>query len=139
MIVFDLECRAGGHRFEAWFGSSADYDAQQARGLLHCPQCDDRNVVKAVMAPAVPAKANRRPSDPADPRLAALRARISAECDDVGTGFAQEARARHEAAADGETVRGCFGETTLAQAADLVAEGVPVAPLPFRPQRLGDA
>ena len=34
MIVFDLECREGGHRFEGWFGSSADYDDQQARGLL---------------------------------------------------------------------------------------------------------
>lgn len=139
MILFDLECRGAGHRFEAWFGSSADYADQQQRGLLQCPLCDDRDVVKAVMAPAVPAKGNRRPSDPPDPQILALKARICAECDDVGRRFAEEARARHEAGERGETVRGCFGEATLSEAAGLLAEGVPLAPLPFRPGRLGDA
>jgi hypothetical protein len=37
MIVFDLECRAGGHRFEGWFASSEDFASQQARGLVVCP------------------------------------------------------------------------------------------------------
>ena len=58
MIVFDLRCGAG-HVFEAWFGSTADYDAQQARRLIACPVCDDTAIGKAVMAPAVPAKGNR--------------------------------------------------------------------------------
>jgi len=38
MIVFDLLCRDG-HRFEGWFGSAADFSAQQARGQLACPSC----------------------------------------------------------------------------------------------------
>ena len=58
MIVFDLRCGKA-HVFEAWFGSTADYDAQTARGLVACPICDDTRVAKAVMAPAVPAKSNR--------------------------------------------------------------------------------
>ena len=60
MIVFDLKCERQGHVFEAWFGSSADYADQQARGLLTCPICGDAQVVKAVMAPAVAAKGNSR-------------------------------------------------------------------------------
>ena len=38
MIVFDLKCTHA-HVFEAWFGSSADYEDQRARGLLTCPIC----------------------------------------------------------------------------------------------------
>lgn len=59
MIVFDLSCTQG-HRFEGWFGSSADYESQQKRGLLACPQCDCASVSKAPMAPAVPVKGNAR-------------------------------------------------------------------------------
>ena len=59
MIVFDLKCASHGHVFEAWFGSSADYEDQRARGLVACPICGDDEVTKAVMAPAVAAKGNR--------------------------------------------------------------------------------
>ena len=52
MIVFDLECRSGGHRFEGWFGSSDDFADQQARGLVACPDCGSPDVDKALMAPA---------------------------------------------------------------------------------------
>ena len=58
MIVFDLKCSAA-HVFEAWFGSSADYEAQAARGLVACPICGDTQTGKAVMAPAVAPKGNR--------------------------------------------------------------------------------
>ena len=34
MIVFDLCCAAGDHRFEAWFASSDSFVDQQARRLL---------------------------------------------------------------------------------------------------------
>ena len=59
MIVFDLECRAGGHRFEGWFGSSGDFAAQQARGLVCCPQCLSAEVIKAPMAPHLGRKGNQ--------------------------------------------------------------------------------
>ncbi|MCE7797269.1 DUF1178 family protein [Sphingobium sufflavum] len=62
MIVFDLKC-SHGHVFEAWFGSSRDYEAQQGRGLVSCPICHDPRVEKAVMAPAVAAKSNQRDGD----------------------------------------------------------------------------
>lgn len=59
MIVFDLRC-GNAHVFEAWFGSTGDYEAQGARGLIGCPICGSTDIVKAAMAPAVPAKSNRR-------------------------------------------------------------------------------
>jgi len=71
MIVFDLECTDGGHRFEGWFGSSDDFAQQQARGLVTCPQCGSHNVGKALMAPRLARKGNQRPDAPAQ-RPAAL-------------------------------------------------------------------
>lgn len=58
MISFDLSC-SHGHVFEAWFRSSADYDAQAAAALISCPQCGDSAVSKAVMAPNIGRKGNQ--------------------------------------------------------------------------------
>ena len=52
MISFALVC-ARGHGFDGWFGSSSDFDAQVAGGLLVCPVCGDASVTKALMAPNV--------------------------------------------------------------------------------------
>lgn len=142
MIVFDLKCGQG-HVFEAWFGSSTDYEAQRTRGLVACPLCDSAEVDKAVMAPAVPAKSNqqdeRRPMASGDDdrmaRLLALQREMEAKSDYVGSRFAAAARALHEA---GET-RAIHGEATLAEARALAEDGVPVMPLPFRPLARSDA
>lgn len=144
MIVFDLRC-ADAHVFEAWFGSSDDFAAQKARGLVACPICGSAEVEKAVMAPAVPAKGNRLVMDAErkqhSQKLQALRIEVEASCDYVGADFAREARSRFaRPPADPETPpRGIYGQASLAQAADLIADGIPVAPLPFRPRRLADA
>jgi hypothetical protein len=50
MKVLDLQCRQG-HRFEGWFGSQADYDAQRDRGLVTCPVCNDSEITKMLSAP----------------------------------------------------------------------------------------
>ncbi len=62
MIVFDLSCRSGGHRFEGWFRSSDDFAQQQEQGLLCCPECGSSDIEKAVMAPAVGRKGNQLPA-----------------------------------------------------------------------------
>ena len=131
MIVFDLRCGAA-HVFEAWFGSTADYEAQSARGLVACPICGDADIVKAAMAPAVPAKSNRAPSPAAIKRglaqLARAQAAVLAKCDYVGPAFATEARAIDAGEAP---ARGIYGEATRAEAASLAADGIAVAPLPL--------
>ncbi len=146
MIVFDLSC-ADGHRFEGWFGSSADYDDQQARGLIACPHCGSADVAKAPMAPAVPAKGNQRQevlppeaprpvaNSPLPPQVQqALAALAKAQAEAlknstwVGEKFAEESRAMHYGERDAAPIH---GQASLAEAKALIEEGVSVVPLPF--------
>ncbi|PZU61153.1 MAG: DUF1178 domain-containing protein [Sphingobium sp.] len=153
MIVFDLQC-ARDHRFEAWFGSGADYESQKARGLVTCPVCGDGDVGKAVMAPAVGAKSNQRAvsavptrispegsapvpmsnmPDPAKMQamMEALAQAQKAALEDsewVGRKFADVARSMHYGEEDHRTVH---GEVAPDEAKSLMEEGVPVAPLLF--------
>jgi len=147
VIVFDLRCDKA-HVFEAWFGSTADYESQRDRGLVACPVCDSPDVSKAVMAPAVAPKGNRRPepqpvaANPPEPvkamlaALAEIQSKVEASCDYVGDRFADEARAIHHGEVE---ARGIYGEASAADAAALREEGIEVAPLPFRPKRAADA
>lgn len=133
MIVFDLKCGAG-HVFEAWFGSSSDYQEQRDRALLCCPLCSDVSIEKAVMAPNVAAKGNARamvtPSD-AKAMMAALAAAQAKALEGskwVGTGFADKARAMH---LGDEPSAPIHGQTSIAEAKALLDEGVAIAPLPL--------
>jgi hypothetical protein len=125
MIVFDLQCLDGCDTFEAWFRSGADYDEQLAGGLVQCPLCQSSNVVKAPMAPRVPAKGADNPLV----KLAAIQAEMLKDSKWVGDRFADTARAMHSGEVEPEQVH---GRATLEQAKSLVDDGVPVAPLPFR-------
>ena len=145
MIVYDLACHQG-HRFEGWFGSSADYEDQRTRGLLACPSCGSDEVSKAPMAPAVPAKGNSRqevlppearpmantPMPPEMRNALATLAKAQAEALKnstwVGDKFAEESRKMHYGERDEAPIH---GQASLAEAKALIEEGVPVAPLPF--------
>jgi len=126
MIVFDLHCQDSGDVFEAWFQSGADYDDQSARGLVQCPVCRSRRIVKAPMAPRVPAKSSAQPSPLA--RLAAMQSAALKDSEWVGDRFAQEARAIHQGESEARPVH---GNATAAEAKSLIDDGVPVAPLPL--------
>ncbi|MFN3945419.1 MAG: DUF1178 family protein [Allosphingosinicella sp.] len=135
MIVFDLKCPSD-HVFEAWFGSSGDYEAQKARGLVSCPICGAGEVDKAVMAPNVAPKGNAGgyfSSDPAEVKrmlatLAAEQKKVVDSSEYVGDRFADEARAIH---LGDSAARSIYGRATRAQTESLLDEGIPVAPLPF--------
>jgi hypothetical protein len=148
MIVFDLACGAG-HVFEAWFGSSADYEAQRERGLVSCPLCGSADVGKAVMAPHVGAKSNQLPAPSAPQKpvpmasaatpsiaemkqmmraLADAQARALEKSDYVGGRFAEEARAIHEGESEQRPIH---GQATPDEAKSLVEDGIEVMPLPF--------
>lgn len=137
MIVFDLQC-AGGHVFEAWFGSSAAYASQAEAGQVRCPYCDSAHVEKAAMAPNIAAKGNR--SDAAGGAgakemmraLAAAQGEVLKNSQWVGRSFAARARAMHAGVEEHATIH---GQATLAEAKSLADEGVPISalPLPVRP------
>lgn len=125
MIVYDLQCEESGDRFEAWFGSSGDYEKQRRRALIQCPVCGSTRVAKAPMAPRVPKKGGNGP-DLA--RLASIQAEVLANSEWVGDRFADEARSIHSGESDARPVH---GNATAAEAKSLIDDGIPVAPLPF--------
>ena len=147
MIKFSLKC-AQDHVFDSWFQSAEAYDTLAARGLVSCAVCGDTNVLKSIMAPRVsagrsadsPAPAEAAPSrhalaapgSEAERAMAALRRKIEANSDYVGTNFAAEARRMH----DGDSpARAIHGEARPAEARKLIEDGVPILPLPFGPAR----
>ncbi|VXC59239.1 conserved hypothetical protein [Sphingomonas sp. T1] len=134
MIVFDLKCGTG-HVFEAWFGSSAAYEAQRAARQVECPLCGDAEVAKAVMAPAVSGKGNRVADAPTPARMKAMmtmlaskQAELLASSRWVGGAFADRARAMH---LGDEAPAPIHGQASLAEARALVKDGVAVLPLPL--------
>lgn len=134
MIIFDLRCAPQGHVFEAWFGSSEEYEAQRARGLVACPVCGAGAIDKAPMAPRLGAK-GRQDDTPAPEAvkavladMAAAQKKMLAGSDFVGERFADEARAIHLGESE---ARAIHGQATPQEAEDLRDEGIPVAPLPF--------
>ena len=146
MIRYALTCGAG-HGFESWFASAAAYDTLAGAGQVSCPICGETRVEKAIMAPAVTparkAEAAAKAAAEVRPRLgtpqseleaalAALRRQVEENSEYVGMNFATEARAIHEGASP---ERAIYGEAKPEEAKRLIEDGIPVAPLPFRPAR----
>ena len=125
MIRFSLKCAAD-HRFDSWFRSDADFGTLVEAGRIACPECGATTVAKAPMAPSIAGKA-----DPVEHPLARLRRKVEAKADYVGTDFAREARAIHDGDAEDRPI---WGEARIADAKALHDDGIPVAPLPFRPK-----
>ncbi|MCY1646852.1 DUF1178 family protein [Caulobacter sp. SL161] len=140
MIKYALRCDRT-HEFEGWFGSSADYDDQAARGLVECPVCGSTGVSKQIMAPAVAGTKAQRSAEPAvDAKMREMmmtamgevRRHVEENFDYVGDAFAKEARAIHEGESE---ERGIYGEASPAEVKALVEDGVKVAPLPPGPPK----
>ncbi|MDA5093859.1 DUF1178 family protein [Aliiroseovarius sp. KMU-50] len=155
MIRYSLKCDQN-HGFESWFQNAQAFDSLQAAGMVTCPDCGSSKVAKSLMAPkvrpsrnaaTVPAPAEPAPTPPATPapapvatapdpdvarQIAELKAKVEAESDYVGDNFVSEARAMHLGDCP---ERAIYGEANLADAKELLEEGVPVMPLPFTPTR----
>lgn len=131
MIRYALAC-ASGHEFEGWFGDSADFETQQAQGLITCPMCASDEVRKQIMAPAVTGTRKVSERSPAArsmmmEAMGKVRAHVEENFDYVGDRFAAEARRIHGGEAE---MRGIYGEASGEEVRSLVEDGVPVAPLP---------
>lgn len=142
MKVLDLRC-ANDHRFEGWFGSDADLQSQQERGLLTCPVCGHNEVERLPSAPRLNLSSSR--AEPAQKSGAAKAAEggggvpvalqqlylkavrhVLANTEDVGERFAEEARRMHYNEAP---ERGIRGTTSREEAQELAEEGIEVMPL----------
>ena len=149
MIVFDLLC-TGGHRFEGWFSSAADYASQKERHLVTCPSCGSAKVERVPSATranlgAEPPKPPKAPAQPAktpemegkDPFAIAqmLYSRmlddLLTKSEDVGREFPAEARKIFYRESPERAIR---GQATQEEHDELVDEGIPVARFPVPPK-----
>jgi hypothetical protein len=138
LIRFSLNCDHD-HEFEAWFRNNDDFDTQQKRGFVECPQCGSSKIEKALMAPAVSTGRKREKIALAMgeqqrkvlAQLKEMSEKIRENADYVGDKFAEEARKIHF----GETeARGIYGEATLDEAKSLAEDGVGFMPIPVFPE-----
>lgn len=140
MKVLDLRC-GGGHRFEGWFASEDDWQAQTDSGLLTCPMCANASITRLPSAPRLNVSGARGPEPESDaPRpdapvevtmqAAWLRAvqHVMSHTVDVGERFAEEARRIHYGEAQERAIR---GRATAAEAEALQEEGIEVMSLPL--------
>ena len=151
MILYNLICHKG-HAFESWFPSSTAYDKQAKRGLVSCPACGSAKVEKAIMAPRLARKdkstsasvapveeAAQAPSPVAmlspqeqefRTKLKELREHLTANADNVGKKFPEEARKMHYGEIEHRSI---YGEATAQDAKALHEEGIEFHPLPVLP------
>jgi hypothetical protein len=141
VIVYNLHCPSG-HEFEGWFKDMAAYDQQSGSGALSCPMCGGTKIEKSIMAPAVKGsatkakgKAEPTPEQRAEMRrfMSGYRKFVEANSEYVGKEFAGEARKIHHGEAEERPI---YGESTLAEAKELVEEGIKIAPVPLDPDEL---
>jgi hypothetical protein len=149
MKVLNLQCSLH-HVFEGWFASEADFVSQCSRALVQCPVCGDPSVTKMLSAPRLnlsgataspsappsPSNSNLAPAlhravdAPSLPALVAawteLSKRLAAHSADVGDQFAEQARQMHYGETERRAIR---GQTSVAEARELVEEGIDVLPL----------
>ena len=144
MIVFDLLC-GGGHRFEGWFNSAADFSAQKKHRILECPTCGTAKVDRVPSAARLNLGAQEKPKTPEktpemegkDPFAIAqmlyskMIDELLTKSEDVGTKFPQKAR---DIFYEREAVRPIRGQATEEEHEDLLAEGIPVSRFPIPPK-----
>lgn len=131
MKVLDLQCPHG-HRFEGWFASTDDFEAQLSRKLVECPVCGATEVSRMPSAPRLnlSGATQTRPAESHALQAQVMRAsrEVLEKTENVGERFAEEARRIHYNEAPARSIRGV---TTPEDAQALVEEGIDVMPLPI--------
>ena len=143
MIIYDLSCD-NSHRFEGWFQSAGDFEDQQERRLVCCPQCDSHIVKRVPSAVAIGSHATEPVEQPSPKRGVGSTAMMPAgtqvmalykqlveamvsNSEDVGTSFADEARKIHYNEAPERPIR---GDATDEECEALRDEGIAILRLP---------
>jgi hypothetical protein len=154
VIRYNLICGKR-HEFESWFADSAAYDKQAKRGLVSCPLCGSAKIEKAIMAPRLARTGKSgpimRPAEEAAPtpaeaptpvamispqerefrkKLKELRDHLTANADNVGKKFPEQARKMHYGEIEHRSI---YGEASPQDAKDLHEEGIEFHPLPVLP------
>ena len=151
MKVLDLKC-AHQHVFEGWFASEDDFQSQLTRDLVQCPLCGDAVISKQLSAPRLNLSTSLRESapmssestavervEPAHEQTSTTMAQMNQawmkvvqhvlqNTEDVGAGFAEEARKIHYGEKPERNIR---GQVTATESQALHEEGIAVVSLPM--------
>lgn len=161
MILYRLRCSKG-HQFDSWFKDSKSYERQEKKSLIGCAVCGDAKVARALMAPRLGTKGNRKktgvpavaeaPPAPspvqqqAEQKMAALAKHVPRELREALLKVRAEVEKNCEHVGDkfaeearkihyGESdKRGIYGETTDEEAEALAEEGIEFGRLPWIPR-----
>jgi hypothetical protein len=143
MVVYDLLCKKN-HRFEGWFPSFEEFQKQASGGQVSCPTCGSTKIEKMAHACAVlthksepQQKKERAPQEKApSPTLTETEARelllrlhhyVKENFEDVGSRFAEEARAIFHGNSEKRPIH---GTSTHEEREELDEEGIPYTILP---------
>ena len=136
MIAYDLQC-GNGHVFEGWFEDSAAFSAQNKKGLIACPVCNDTGIFKLPSRFAIKTSSGFKPKDTdsqEDQTMAQLGRQVldffDKNFDNVGCQFASEALKIHYGVAEPRNIRGV---STQEEEKLLKQEGVEFLKIPLPP------
>jgi hypothetical protein len=152
MKVLNLQCQHQ-HLFEGWFASEDDYQSQSGQSLVQCPVCGDSHIHKMLSAPRLnlltsrleqtapqesstsndllplPAQDSTDSHDlQAQAAWLQMVQHVIANTEDVGQGFAEDARKMHYGEAEERNIR---GQVSVEETRSLLEEGINVMPLPL--------
>jgi hypothetical protein len=144
MIVYDLACDSA-HRFEGWFSSAEDFDAQAQARRVSCPVCGSVTVSRQLSAPYLNTRSASANAGAATSQatavtgdvIEALRRKfvehVLAHTEDVGARFPEEARRIHYSETPQRSIRGRASADEVQELRDegievLAVPGVPVPP-----------
>ena len=166
MIHYQLQCSQA-HEFDGWFKDSAGFDKLAKLGLIECPECGDKAINRALMAPAVATRRAVPPPQPVAPPATESPsssprppAQVAVSGDEAGRPMPDQVRAmlqrmRSEVEKNCDYVgaafadearrmhhgesdkRSIYGETTPEQADALSEEGITFSRIPWVPRAEG--
>jgi hypothetical protein len=128
MINFDFEC-AMGHRFEGTFHDYKAFNKQYKKGMILCPLCNTDNVRRIYRGCSIQAKVKDNEASEKNifQKINELNRYVKENFEDVGTDFADTARAMHYGI---ETERNIYGVVRPDELKELIDDGVKVIPIP---------
>ncbi|MGH8679215.1 MAG: DUF1178 family protein [Burkholderiales bacterium] len=137
MIVYDITCE-NAHRFEGWFSSPEQFEAQAADGQISCPVCGSVTISRQPSAPYVSARSEAQPETRetaiSGESMDALRGKfidfVLSNTEDVGQRFPEEARRIHNREAAARSIR---GQASKSEVEELREEGIEIFTIPGIP------
>jgi hypothetical protein len=136
MIAFDLRCSKG-HTFEGWFKDLDSFTDQNAKGMVTCPICKDKQIIRVLSPVSIKSGQNAgKPEGEIDYQKLAhgIVKYIHDNFEDVGAEFAKEALKIHYGVADKRNIR---GSATEGEEEVLKEEGIKFFKFPFTRKKDG--